>query len=391
MVDDGRSGVVKRLALLGGPALATAVWLSTTYLAGLPPAACWTATLTTLCGVWWIFEPIPLAATALVPFAGFPLLGVLTHREVATAYGHHLVLLMLAGSIVATAMERSGAHRRVALSMVRLVSGGGPRRLVLGFPLASTILSMWMSNTATTVMLLPVAMAVIQSARTRALAVPLLLAVAYGASIGGSGTPIGTPPNLILLGQYKAHTGIEPSFVDWMTYGLPVVVLMVPAAWLWLTRKLAAPIELELPRLQAWRPSERRVLVVFALMALAWMTRSEPFGGWSGLLGVDGYAGDSTVAIAAAVVLFVLPSGEPDQSRLLDWESAKEIPWGGVHHDRRRDRDRPGVRYLSAQQRDRRGLSFLTAWPIWLVVPLLCLVATFTTEVTSNTATACSG
>jgi sodium-dependent dicarboxylate transporter 2/3/5 len=380
--------VTERIAFVGGPVLAAAAGLAAVYAAGLPEPAGWTAAVTVLCAVWWIFEPIPLAATALIPFAAFPLCRVLTHQEVATAYGHHLVLLMLAGSIVATAMEKSGAHRRVAISMVRLVGGGGPRRLVLGFLLAAAGLSMWMSNTATTVMLLPVALAVIQASRDDSIAIPLLLAVTYGSSIGGSGTPIGTPPNLILLSQYKQHTGIEPSFLDWMGWGMPVVVVMLPIAWLWLTRRLTTSMTLQLPKLGGWTSAERRVLVVFALTALAWMTRSEPFGGWSRLVGAEGYAGDSTVAIAAAVVLFVMPSGNTQDRRLLDWETAAKIPWGvfimiggGIAIGKAFD----------ASQLDAsigRALGFLIAWPTFVVVPLLCLVATFTTEVTSNTAVA---
>ena len=207
--------------LVAGPLVALTVGLVTRHVVGINSAAAATAAITTLCAIWWVFEPIALAATSLIPFATLPLFGVLDHREVATAYGHHLVLLMLAGSIVSTAMERSGAHRRLALAMIRSiggVGGRGGRRLVLGFLVAAATLSMWMSNTATTVMLLPVALAVLATAeapakdRPTALTLPILLAVAYGGAIGGSATLIGTPPNLILQEQLTLATGDAISF-----------------------------------------------------------------------------------------------------------------------------------------------------------------------------------
>ncbi len=376
-----------RLAFPAGPFAAVAVGLGTAA-AGLSPEAAWTAAVTTLCAVWWVFEPIPLAATSFIPFGLLPMAGVLSHREVAAAYGHHLVLLMLAGSMVSTAMERSDAHRRLAVGMVRAVGGSSEKRLILGFLLASTVLSMWMSNTATTVMLLPVALAVLASSNNLRLPVPLLLAVAYGASIGGSGTPIGTPPNLIFIEEYQRATGQTMGFLAWMNYGLPVLVIMVPVAWLWLSRRVARASNLNLPVLGPWRPDERRVLLVFALMALAWMTRSEPGGGWGTWLGVEAHAGDSTVAILATLVLFVVPRGDGSGTRLLDWETANRIPWGvfimiggGIAIGKAF-----GASGLDAQLGH--TLGFLTDWPSWVVVPLLCIVATFATEVTSNTATA---
>lgn len=375
-------------SLLAGVVLSVGAGLAVAST-GVSTAAAWTAAVTTLCAVWWVLEPIPLAATSLVPFALLPLGGVLTHREVATAYGHHLVLLMLAGSIVSTAMERTEAHRRLALGMIRLVGGDGGRRLVLGFLLAAAGLSMWMSNTATTVMLLPVALAVLASSRDESrLAVPLLLAVTYGGAIGGSATLIGTPPNLILQEQLHGSPRGELGFTEWMGYALPVAVLMVPVVWLWLTRRLGSDGRVEIPRLGPWRTEERRVLLVFGLMALAWMTRTGPWGGWSRWLGVGAHAGDSTVALLAALVLFVAPRGTPDGARLLDWESAKGVPWGvfimiggGMAIGRAFEASQ-----LSAELGA--GLRWLGHASPWLVVPLLGLFATFATEVTSNTATA---
>lgn len=380
-------GFDKERLLLLGPLISACVWIGS-KASGLETPACWCAAVTVLCAIWWVFEVIPLAATALLPFAVFPLTGVLTHREVAGAYGHTLVLLMLAGSIISTAMEKSGAHYRVALGMVRLVGGKGDRRLVLGFLLASALLSMWISNTATVVMLLPVALAVLDGVENRStLAVPLLLAVAYGAAVGGSGTPVGTPPNLIMIDNYREVTGHEISFLEWMKIGLPAVALMLPIVWFRLTRGLAKESKAyELPRLGAWRSEEKRVLSVFALTALAWITRAAPLGGWSALIGADGYAGDSTVALIAAVALFVLPSGRGDNSRLLDWKTANAVPWGvfimiggGVAI---------GMGFRASNLSDALGgaLAPLAHLPLFPMILLLCAFATFFTEVASNTA-----
>jgi solute carrier family 13 (sodium-dependent dicarboxylate transporter), member 2/3/5 len=355
------------------------------YESGAPLAACHTAAITGLCATWWVAEPIPIPVTSLIPFAALPLLGVLDHEEVATAYGHSLILLLLGGFMLSTAMERSGAHRRLAVAMVRLTGGHSPRRIVLGFMLACALLSMWISNTATTLMMLPVALALTENQDDDSLATPLLLGVAYGSSIGGLGTPIGTPPNVIFMGVYQEATGSSITFLDWMKIGVPVVLALIPLTWLVLTRDLQIRTALPLPKTSAWRPSERRVLVVFALTGLAWVTRTEPFGGWSGWFGISG-AGDATVALLAVVLMFLLPNGEG--SRLLDWQTAQRIPWGllilfggGIAIARAFE-----VSGLSAVLGS--ALAHLTLWPFALTLIGLCLGVCFLTEVTSNTATA---
>ena len=374
------------LAVLAG-GLAAAV--------GLPGPAVATAAVTGLCAGWWVFEPIHIAATSLVPFAAFPLLGVLDHKAVATAYGHTLILLLLGGFMLSTAMARSGAHRRVAVGMIRLTGSTSQRRIVLGFMLATALCSMWISNTATVLMLLPVALAVIEADRLRhtggsKLGAALLLGMAYAASIGGMGTPVGTPPNVVFLGIYKEATGVDIGFAQWMGIGLPVVAVLLPLAWLWVSRSLGKGGALPLPQLDAWRPAEARVLSVFGLTALAWVTRAAPGGGWSGLLrehlGVSG-AGDATVALAAVVAMFLLPDGEGKGERLLNWSTAREIPWGllilfGGGIAIARAFEQSG---LSAALGE--GLSGLASWPLLAMVSAICLAVTFLTELTSNTAT----
>ncbi len=387
----------RNLALIAGPLAAGGVWLLLSELAGLTTPAAATAAITTWTALWWVLEPIPIPATSLIPFALLPAAGVLSHGKVARAYGHPLILLLLGGFILSTAMERSGAHRRVALGMLRTVGGAGGRRLVLGFMLASAVLSMWISNTATTLMLLPVALAVLQQAgetERKRLAVPLLLGVAYAANIGGIGTPVGTPPNVIFMAQYQAHTGTGWSFLQWMKIGVPVVIVLVPLAWLWVTRGLGAGRPLEVPRAGPWTTAERRVLAVFALTALLWITRTEPFGGWNGVLegfwgvemsGRKTLVGDGTVALAMVLLMFVIPDGR--DSRLLDWKTANTIPWGllilfggGMAI---------GMAFGASGLSEVVGelLSTVTTWHVLAMMAVICVAVTFLTEVTSNTAT----
>ena len=337
-----------------------------------------------LCVLWWVFEPVPIPVTSLLPLALLPLLGVLTPAEVGQAYGSPLILLLLGGFLLSKAMEHSGAHRRIALGMVRLFGASSGRRLVLGFMAASAVLSMWISNTATTLMLLPVVLAVLDASEHRKeLSAPLLLGVAYAASVGGLGTPIGTPPNLIFMQVYEQATGQTISFTQWMGWALPVVVLMVPAMAFVLTRNLRGAIAVELPEVGRWRTEERRVMLVFALTALAWITRGEPFGGWSSWLGLP-EANDASVALLAVVVMFLVPDGKGE--RLLTWERASTIPWGvlllfsgGICLAR--GFVNSGLSELMGQ-----WLSGMTDIPVFALILIICLAVSLMTETTSNTA-----
>ena len=372
-----------RWLTLIGPLASLALFLLLTTQ-GWTTAASLTAAVTLLCALWWIFEPVPIPFTSLIPLAVFPLFGVLTPAQVGQSFGSPLILLLMGGFMLSTAMADSGAHRRIALYMVNLFGGGSARGLVLGFMAAAALLSMWISNTATTIMLLPVALAVLEQTRKK-MRIPLLLGIAYAASIGGLGTPIGTPPNLIFMQVHLDQFGSAPSFPQWMGWGLPVVVLLVPLAGLWLTRglKLAKPVEL--PEVGAWRPSEKRVLALFALTAFFWITRQAPFGGWSGLLSLP-MANDASVALIAVVLMAALPNGEG--SRLLRWEAASKIPWGvlllfagGISI---------AAAFVQSGLADNLAgkLTALAGLPPWLLILCICLSVTFLTEVTSNTATA---
>jgi len=342
-----------------------------------------TAAVTLWCAIWWIFEPIPIPFTSLLPLAIFPLLGILSPAQVGQAYGSPLILLLLGGFILSTAMADSGAHRRLALYMVSLFGGSSARGLVMGFMAAAALLSMWISNTATTLMLLPVALAVLDRAEAK-LAIPLLLGIAYAASIGGIGTPIGTPPNLVFMQVYGNEFGDTPSFPEWMSWGLPVVIIFVPLAALWLTRGLRLSSAVHIPEVGHWTSYERRVLVMFSITALFWMTRQEPFGGWSNLLGLP-QANDASVALLAVVAMAMIPDGKG--GRLLHWHSAVKIPWGVLILFG------GGIAIASAFVETGLAdiiagrLTALAELPHWLLILSVCLVVTFMTEVTSNTAT----
>ncbi len=344
----------------------------------------WTAAVTTLCAIWWVFEPIPIPVTSLLPLAILPLVGVLTSKQVGAAYGSPLILLLLGGFILSKAMERSGAHRRLALNMVQLFGRADQRRLVLGFMAAAALLSMWISNTAATLMLLPVALAVLNDDNGARLGPTLLLGIAYAASIGGMGTPIGTPPNLVFMQVYGAEIGETPGFLEWMSWSLPLIALFLPLAGFWLTRDLGGQPAPKLPPVGRWQPAEVRTLLVFGLTAALWVTREEPFGGWSAWLNLP-LANDASVALLAVGAMFLIPDGRG--SRLLDWETAERIPWGVLILF--------GGGIAIATAFSESGLSLLLGnalaaagnWPAWIAVIAICLSVTFLTELTSNTAT----
>ena len=347
-----------------------------------------TAGLTLLCALWWIFEPIPIPATSMIPLGVMPLLGILDGKQVAQAYGDPLIILLMGGAMLSKAMEKSGAHRRIALGLVNLFGGENQSRLVFGFMVASAVLSMWVSNTATTLMLLPVAYAVIDSvensAESQKLAIALFLGIAYSASIGGLGTPIGSPPNVIFLKVYAETTGSMPSFSQWMVWALPVVVIMIPVAGLWMTRHLKNGTPLKIPKVGVWRDEEIRVLIIFGLTALAWITLREPFGGWTTWFGVPS-ANYAAVALTAVVLMFVIPNGSG--GKLLDWESASTIHWGvlllfagGIAIAKAF-----AITGISTAIGD--ALSGVTRLSIIVVIAVVAMAVTFLTEITSNTAT----
>ena len=386
-----------KLALVAGPVFGFVVGLISIAL-GLDIVAGITLWITVWTASWWVFEAVPIPVASLVPLSLLPLFGVLDSKQVAQAYGHKLVLLLLGGFLLSRAMEKSGAHRRIALKMVSLCGGGGGKSLVLGFMVASAGLSMWISNTATTLMMLPMVIAVLEGAEDKKIRIPLLLGVAFAANVGGIGTPIGTPPNMVMIGYYETIKGIEISFLEWMKVGIPISIIMVVVIWLWLTRNIKSKSAIPLPDPGSWRKEEKRTLCIFFFTALAWMTRSSPFGGWKGFFGlvsesdiglynILANANDASVAFIAVIVLFCVPSGNKKEEKLLDWETANQIPWGLIIL--------VGSGICLGTAISESGLSGSIAGlltgieKVETVFLILCiaLLVTFLTEITSNTAT----
>jgi sodium-dependent dicarboxylate transporter 2/3/5 len=393
----------QRIGLPLGPVLALLV-LAAPLPDALGPDGQRALAVGLLMAVWWVSEALPVAATALVPVAAFPLLGVLDARTVAASYADPVVFLFLGGFLIAMAAERHGLHRRVGVGVVRAL-GTSPARLLAGFMAAAALLSMAVSNTATAVMLLPIAAAVtgMGSSTTRlSWGGVLLLGVAYAASIGGMATLIGSPPNAIMAGQARALFPAAPeiTFARWLGFALPIAAGFLVITWAYLALVVgrrasgtlhAAALAEERPG--PWARGEAAVAVVFILTALAWVFRANidlgvlTVPGWADALGLEELH-DGVVAIAASVVLFALPIGRSPARFILTWEAAVRLPWhvlilfGG------------GFALAEAF-----ASSGLTAWmgsglgalghvPVPVLVLAVCLGVTFLTEVTSNTATA---
>jgi sodium-dependent dicarboxylate transporter 2/3/5 len=380
----------------GGLVLGLAVFLAMLALpapAGLDPAGWRTAAVGAAMAIWWMTEALPLAATALVPLVAFPLLGIADIEGSAAPYANPVIFLFLGGFIIAAALEECGLHRRVALAIVRL-SGTGPRGLVGGFMAATALLSMWVSNTATVVMMLPMALAVIgwhdeRPDATPAFAPALLLGLAYAASIGGVGTLIGTPPNALLAGFMAEAYDVRLGFLEWMGFGVPLVLVGVPAAWLVLTR-----VVFRLPRggpaaestgMLAGRGGpltrgEWIAGVVTALTAAAWLTRPL-LARWVPELS------DAGIAVAGALLLFLLPI-DRGGATVVSWERVERLPWGTLILFG------GGLTLAAAIQSS--GLAawiggamrVLASWPLPLIVLAIAAAVIFLSELASNTSMA---
>jgi len=369
-------------------------------------------------GTWWVTEAIPIPATSLLPFVLLPLLGILTVEEAAGTYMTSKIFLFLGGFVIALSMEKWELHRRVALRVIA-ITGDQPERIVLGFMLASGLLSMWISNTACVMLMLPIALSLIKrtgsecSAEgtdpadpTRRLGLVLMLGIAYGASIGGIATLVGTPPNIVLTDFYGKQfpEGPEISFLTWFLVGFPFSIVFIGLAWGYLVF-IACPvrnarshlnsgaIREEYAKLGPISRQEKTVLVVFITTAVLWFTRGEikigdlVFPGWAGLRGLDNKVDDGAVAIAMALLLFMIPSGRRSGERIMDWETTRKLPWGILLLF--------GGGFALAEGMKQSGLAgwlglqctMLHGAPEWLVILSVCLLLTFLTEITSNTAT----
>jgi len=415
---------IARMGLALGPALALAAWLllpaapdapgldAGTAPLGLDAAGRATAAVALWMAVWWLTEAVPLAATALLPVVLFPLLGIATIGAATAPYANPLIFLFLGGFLLGLAVQRVGLHRRIAL-WVLLRVGTSPSALVGGFMLASALLSMWISNTATAIMMLPIGVSVLRlldeqtdadplatnsGPSRQAFGTALLLGIAYACSIGGTGTLVGTPPNLVLAAFMREHYGIDLGMARWLGIGLPLVVVLLPLTWWYLTRiafqlpttALASGSSLlrdEWARLGPMSRAERRVLALFALTAVGWLLRPQLVA-WTGLQGLT----DAGIAMLGALCLFVLPirpmtpGAQQHQHRALDWETAKQVPWeililfgGGLSLAAAVASN--GVDAFIAS-----GLIGLAGLPTWMLVLAVAALVVMLTEITSNTA-----
>lgn len=343
----------KAIGLYAGPVL-FGVILFTMDLKPGDPVVTRMAAVAVWMAVWWITEAVPLAATALLPIVLFPVLGIMTGAETAPIYTNNIIFLFVGGFMIALAMEKWNLHKRIALWIIRVI-GGGPSRLVLSFMLASALLSMWISNTATAIMMLAIGMAIVSETegafgreRTRPLSVGIMLGIAYGCSIGGISTLVGTPPNMVFVGIFGNDFPEAPAigFGRWMLMAVPLSAIMFMAAWYLLTRvffrtppdlKLGSEVvDREYRALGRIRFAEVVVLIVFGMTALLWVFRKDlnvgvfVIPGWGTLLPYPDSIDDGTVAITMALLLFLIPSrarGAGESRSVLSLQVFWEIPW----------------------------------------------------------------
>jgi sodium-dependent dicarboxylate transporter 2/3/5 len=399
--------------LILGPVLFVAFLLAPESF--LPGASRRVAATTALMATWWICESVPLAVTALIPLVAFPLMEIVPAGAVAGSYAAPEIFLFMGGFFIAIAMRRWDLHRRIALGIVCLFGCHG-HRIILGFMIASAFISLWVSNTATAMMMLPIALAVQTTLEEHLGGSPpgfgdfkiaLILSIAYASSIGGIGTLIGTPPNLVFAAQVRSLFPDAPalSFVKWMAVGIPFVVLFIPITWILLTRVALRGAHVDFgdagdairsarDELGPMSRGEKTVLVVFVATVIGWVTRGNltvggvTLRGWESFGGLDRYVHDSTVAIAAAIALFVIPIDWKRGVFALDWNAAKEIPWGililfggGIALGK-------GFLDSGLASRIAGGMSLFAGAPVIVLIVVTALLTTFLTEITSNTAIA---
>lgn len=355
------------------------------FLGGQTSDIAITLGITVLVGYWWITEAVAIPFTSLLPFILLPAFGIIDFKSASSSFGNHVIILLMGAFLLAKGLESSQVHKRIAFNIINLIGGTSAFRIIFAFMCASAILSMWISNTATVLALLPVAVAIATSANDKKFAIALLLGLAFSASVGGVGTLIGTPPNVIFASVYENFSGQEYNFVEWMKVGVPVVVTAIPVMALWLTRGVKLDTTLNLPKMGLWSKSEKRALAIFAFIACLWVFRKNPFGGWSELTGMT-QVGDATIALFGAFLMAVVTGdkGKP----ILEWERAKTIPWdmlllfsGGICLAK-------GFAASGLSEVIGQTISGGLDLPLILLLFVLCLSLSFLTEVTSNTATA---
>ena len=365
------------------------------------------AAVVVLMSIWWISEAIPVFATAFMPLALYPLLGILPADETAANYGHNYVLMMLGGFFLGKAIENQNLHKRIALVIVNIF-GISRQRIMMSMMIATAFLSMWIANVTAAVMMFPIAMSIISKEEETIsgksnFGTGLMLAIAYSATLGGLATLIGTPTNLILIGILEKLFPEAPpiTFFTWLKIGVPLLIVFLPVFCFYLIRYFGVSgnlsqndtiIKDELKSLGPITPGEKRVIYVCLLAIFGWVFRDDlllgnfVIPGWASVLGLGDYVHDSTVAIAAAMLLFILPANK--EKRLLDWKSASQVPWGVAMI--------VGGGYAIAAGFEATGLAdwlgnqlvFISQYPFFIVLILVVGFVMIFTEFNSNTATA---
>ena len=388
----------KHLGLVIGPLLFLIILLLTPF-EGLSEQGHAVLATTIWIAVWWVTEAIPIAATALLPIVLFPLTGGMNLASTTASFGHKYVFLYLGGFLIAIGIEKWNLHRRIALTIIAFI-GSDTRKIILGFMIATAFLSMWISNTATSVMMLPIGLAIIKQLKDNPdtdedenliFGKALMLGIAYSASIGGIATLIGTPPNLVLAGIIESTYGYEITFLEWFQFGLPVALLLLIFCWYYLTRIAYKFKQVDFPgglkeiqrlksNLGIISKEERRVGFVFILAALCWISRSfilQPL-----FPGID----DTIIAILFGITLFIIPS-KNNKEPLLNWKDTLNLPWGIILLF--------GGGMALAKAFDESGLALwlgnlmteFGGFPFFILLLLLITAVNFLTEITSNLAT----
>lgn len=363
----------------------------------MPVQAITVLAITAWIAIWWITEAIPLPATSLLPIILFPIMGILTIGTTTASYGEPIVFLYIGGFLIGIAIEKTGLHRRIALNIIKRM-GTRLNMIILGFMIATAFISMWISNTATAIMMLPIGLAIITATSTgneehnNHFKKALMLAIAYAASIGGLGTIIGTPPNLVLAGIIKDTYQHEVTFMEWFMVGFPITVLLLIVSWWYLTsvgfplgnKRLAGGQELLNERFSTKAKlsgDEKKVAVVFIIVAIAWIIRS--FVLQKFIPSID----DTIIAMIGGLTLFLLPSSAQQEKRILNWEDAIKLPWGIILLF--------GGGLALAQAFEKSGLALwignnmtgLAMFGMFILILLVVAIVNFLTEFTSNLAT----
>ncbi len=387
----------KSIGLFLGPAL---FFLTLTFFKpqGLSSEAIAILASTLWIATWWVTEAIPIAATSLLPIVLFPLTKGLSIAETTASYGHKYIFLFMGGFILAIAIEKWHLHKRIALNIIYWI-GTDVNKIILGFMVATAVLSMWISNTATAVMILPVGMAIVSQLKDNPETKPnenhifgkaLMLAIAYSASIGGMATLIGTPPNLVLAGIIEKTYNTEITFSQWFMFGLPVSIVLLYICWLYVTRFAfkfeqkkfpggKAEIKKQLKRLGPISVNEKRILIIFCITAIAWISRSFILTRFFSTID------DTIIAIIAALCLFLIPA-KSKKEVLITWKDAQTLPWGILLLFGGGMALATGFESSGLAQWLGNHLVHLQNIPVILLLLILIASVNFLTEITSNTA-----